>query len=164
MADELELSPLVPPSPMVEPSEIDLEAGGPGEQIQCRICLETDGRDFIAPCKCKGTSKYVHRDCLDHWRAIKEGFAFAHCTTCKAPYYLRVHSAGDRKWRTLKFRFFVTRDILSIFLAVQLVIAALAYMVYFIDSYQQSWLRHIWGFDSEVTFYYMCGMIPNFNI
>jgi hypothetical protein len=95
---------------------------------------------------------------------LQEGFAFAHCTTCKAPYYLRVHSAGDRKWRTLKFRFFVTRDILSIFLAVQLVIAALAYMVYFIDSYQQSWLRHIWGFDSEVTFYYMCGMIPNFNI
>lgn len=41
------------------------------------------------------------------------------------------------------------------------VIAALAYMVYFIDTYQQSWLRHIWGFDSEVTFYYMCGMIPN---
>lgn len=29
------------------------------------------GRDFIAPCKCKGTSKYVHRDCLDHWRAVK---------------------------------------------------------------------------------------------
>jgi E3 ubiquitin-protein ligase DOA10 len=29
------------------------------------------GRDFIAPCKCKGTSKYVHRNCLDHWRAVK---------------------------------------------------------------------------------------------
>lgn len=48
MADELELSPLVPPSPMVEPSEIDLEAG-PGEQIQCRICLETDGNVFKNP-------------------------------------------------------------------------------------------------------------------
>lgn len=51
----------------------------------------------------------------------QEGFAFAHCTTCKAPYHLRVHVAADRKWRTLKFRFFVTRDILFIFLAVQLV-------------------------------------------
>ncbi|PPD83339.1 hypothetical protein GOBAR_DD19729 [Gossypium barbadense] len=38
-----------------DPNEIDLEAG----------------RDFIAPCKCKGTSKYVHRECLDHWRAVK---------------------------------------------------------------------------------------------
>ncbi|KAL6223002.1 hypothetical protein ACLB2K_006392 [Fragaria x ananassa] len=120
MADDSDASPLIAPSPITEPSQIDLEAG-PGEQIQCRICLESDGRDFIAPCKCKGTSKYVHRECLDHWRAVKEGFAFAHCTTCKAPYHLRVHQAADRKWRTLKFRFFVTRDIIFIFLAVQLV-------------------------------------------
>lgn len=52
---------------------------------------------------------------------LQEGFAFAHCTTCKAPYHLRVHVVADRKWRTLKFRFFVTRDIIFIFLAVQLV-------------------------------------------
>ena len=51
----------------------------------------------------------------------QEGFAFSHCTTCKAPYYLRVHSHTDRKWRTLKFRFFVTRDILFIFALVQMV-------------------------------------------
>ncbi|XP_061973282.1 uncharacterized protein LOC133695353 isoform X3 [Populus nigra] len=71
MADHVsDASPLIPPSPITEPSEIDLEAG-PGEQIQCRICLETDGRDFIAPCKCKGTTKYVHRECLDQWRAVK---------------------------------------------------------------------------------------------
>ncbi|WJX28395.1 hypothetical protein P8452_17121 [Trifolium repens] len=30
-----------------------------------------NSRDFIAPCKCKGTSKYVHRECLDHWRSVK---------------------------------------------------------------------------------------------
>ncbi|KAG1334522.1 putative E3 ubiquitin-protein ligase march1 [Cocos nucifera] len=64
-------SPLIAPAPVPEPGEIDLEAGQ-GEQLQCRICLETDGRDFIAPCKCKGTSKYVHRECLDHWRAVRE--------------------------------------------------------------------------------------------
>ena len=29
------------------------------------------GRDFIAPCKCKGSGKYVHRECLDNWRSIK---------------------------------------------------------------------------------------------
>ncbi|MBA0716032.1 hypothetical protein Golax_014899 [Gossypium laxum] len=96
---------------------------------------------------------------LDQGQRHKEGFAFAHCTTCKAPYHLRVHVAADRKWRTLKFRFFVTRDILSIFLAVQLVIASLAYLVYLIDGYQQSWLRLAWGFDSELSFYYICGKI-----
>ncbi|MCD9559654.1 hypothetical protein HAX54_017789 [Datura stramonium] len=156
MVDQSESSPLVPPSVITDPSEIDLEAGS-SEQIQCRICLETDGRDFIAPCKCKGTSKFVHRECLDHWRAVKEGFAFSHCTTCKAPYYLRVHVPTDRKWRTLKFRFFVTRDILFIFLAVQLVIASLGYLVYLIDTHHKSWLRLTWGFDSELSFYYLCG-------
>lgn len=42
MADRADSSPLVAPSPITGPDEIDLEAG-PGEQIQCRICLETDG-------------------------------------------------------------------------------------------------------------------------
>ncbi|GJU82476.1 protein root hair defective 3 homolog 2 [Tanacetum coccineum] len=31
-------------------------------------------KDFIASCKCKGTSKYVHRECLDQWRAVKNIF------------------------------------------------------------------------------------------
>ncbi|XP_021833834.1 E3 ubiquitin-protein ligase MARCH8 isoform X2 [Prunus avium] len=163
MVDHSDASPLIAPAPVAEPSEIDLEAG-PGEQIQCRICLESDGRDFIAPCKCKGTSKYVHRECLDHWRAVKEGFAFAHCTTCKAPYHLRVHVIADRKWRTLKFRFFVTRDIIFIFLAVQLVIASLAYLVYLIDGFQQFWLRLAWGFDSELSFYYISGALLFFAL
>ncbi|KAL4197600.1 hypothetical protein AMTRI_Chr04g251930 [Amborella trichopoda] len=104
--------------------------------------------DFITPCKCKGTSKYVHRECLDHWRAIK-GFAFAHCTTCKSPYHLRVHVPADRKWRTLKFCFFVNRD----------VIASLAYLVYLIDNYQNDCLRLAWGFASKVGFYYKCGAL-----
>ncbi|TYJ10563.1 hypothetical protein E1A91_A11G215400v1 [Gossypium mustelinum] len=99
-----------------------------------------------------------------HLSTAYEGFAFAHCTTCKAPYHLRVHVAADRKWRTLKFRFFVTRDILSIFLAVQLVIASLAYLVYLIDGYQQSWLRLAWGFDSELSFYYICGALLFFAL
>ncbi|KAK1374544.1 hypothetical protein POM88_030737 [Heracleum sosnowskyi] len=34
-----------------------------------------------------------------------EGFAFAHCTTCKSPYRLRLNIPAGRKWRTLKFRF-----------------------------------------------------------
>ncbi|CAA3016101.1 E3 ubiquitin- ligase MARCH8-like isoform X2 [Olea europaea subsp. europaea] len=113
------------------------------------------GRDFIAPCKCKGTSKYVHRKCLDHWRAVKEGFAFAHCTTCMTPYYLRVHTA-HLKWRTLKFQFFVTRDVLFVLLAMQLVIASLAYLVYLIDGYEKFWLRLTCGFGNILAFYYIC--------
>ncbi|XP_060213094.1 uncharacterized protein LOC132640501 [Lycium barbarum] len=152
---------LVPPL-IAKPSRVDLETGLI-DHIQCRICLETDGRDFIAPCKCKGTSKYVHRECLDQWRAVKEGFAFSHCTTCKAPFYLRVNDL-HRKWRTLKFRFFVTTDVLFIFLAVQLIVASLGYLVYVIDKHQMFWLRLHWGFGLELSFYYICGALLFFAL
>ncbi|KAF5737879.1 hypothetical protein HS088_TW13G00770 [Tripterygium wilfordii] len=35
------------------------------------------------------------------------------------------------------------------------VIASLAYLVYLIGSYQQSWLRLSWRFDSALSFYYI---------
>ena len=37
-----------------------------GELAVCRICLsEDDPMTLIAPCLCAGTSRWVHRDCLD---------------------------------------------------------------------------------------------------
>lgn len=44
------------------------------------------------------------------------------------------------------------------------VISALAYLVHFIDGYQQYWLRTAWGFDNEVSFYYICGKLLNHSI
>lgn len=40
-------------------------------QPTCRICFETeiDENDpLLNPCKCDGTSKYVHKNCLNTWR------------------------------------------------------------------------------------------------
>ncbi|CAF1545176.1 unnamed protein product, partial [Rotaria sordida] len=40
------------------------------QEKQCRICLDTDNsNDIISPCLCSGNSAYVHRKCLNHWRA-----------------------------------------------------------------------------------------------
>lgn len=37
----------------------------------CRICLEEDSIDnMLHPCKCTGSSKYVHKGCLNEWRNI----------------------------------------------------------------------------------------------
>lgn len=80
-----------------------------------------------------------------------------HYTTCKAPYYLSVHVPTYRKWTTLKLWFFGTRDILFIFLAVDLVITSVGYLVYLIDTHHKSWLRLTWGFDNELSFNYLCG-------
>jgi hypothetical protein len=49
-------------------------------QLQCRICLDSEGEDeLISPCLCRGTQKFVHRSCLDNWRAVKVTFAPYSC-------------------------------------------------------------------------------------
>ncbi|KAJ6983791.1 hypothetical protein NC653_026570 [Populus alba x Populus x berolinensis] len=100
------------------------------DQPQCRICLDNEGEDLIAPCHCKGTQKYVHRSCLDNWRSTKEGFAFAHCTECRAMFVLRANVPADRWWLRLKFQFLVARDHAFIFVVVQLIVAFLGVLVY----------------------------------
>eukprot|EP00536_Pseudo-nitzschia_multiseries_P010762 jgi/Psemu1/26862/gm1.26862_g len=56
----------------------------------CRICLEEDSPEtMIAPCRCKGTSRWVHRECLDEWRTNERDRAFSKCTECRFEYYLQ---------------------------------------------------------------------------
>nr|GFB36287.1 E3 ubiquitin-protein ligase MARCH8 [Tanacetum cinerariifolium] len=100
------------------------------QQPQCRICLETEGEDLIAPCHCRGTQKYVHRSCLDNWRSTREGFAFSHCTECRAVFILRANVPPDRWWLRFKFQLLVARDHAFIFVIVQLIVAFLGVLVY----------------------------------
>ena len=38
----------------------------------CKVCLQEDTvQNLITPCLCDGTSKYVHRKCLNDWRKVK---------------------------------------------------------------------------------------------
>lgn len=59
---------------------------------QCRFCLEdVPVEDLIAPCRCVGTGRYVHEDCLKRWQeelgrktSIDERAAV--CQSCKSPF------------------------------------------------------------------------------
>jgi len=58
--------------------------------MSCRFCFESNSlkkNPLISPCDCKGTSKYVHRDCLMKWQAntTVDAHRFV-CQTCQAPY------------------------------------------------------------------------------
>lgn len=137
----------------------------------CRICLECDvdadddtDAELISPCMCKGTQQFVHRMCLDHWRSVKEGFAFSHCTTCKAQFHLQVVKLEDNSWRKIKFRLFVARDVFLVFLAVQTVIAVIAGLAYLLDkdgsfrnSFDDSWDRLL--SKHPIPFYYCIGVL-----
>jgi len=46
-------------------SRVDLTEQDDGEKIcRCCHCVLTENDDYIAPCKCTGSMKYVHRYCL----------------------------------------------------------------------------------------------------
>ncbi|XP_062109920.1 uncharacterized protein LOC133821789 isoform X2 [Humulus lupulus] len=128
------------------------------DQPQCRICLDSEGEDLIAPCHCKGTQKFVHRSCLDNWRSTKEGFAFAHCTECRAMFLLRANVPVDRWWLRLKFQFLVARDHAFIFIVVQLIVAFLGVLVY---NFYGEELREMFGYEEHpYGFYTMAAKCP----
>lgn len=93
-----------------------------GDERQCRICLSTDDEeDLISPCLCAGSVRWVHRRCLDEWRAqgIRPN-AFAQCELCQFAYETeaRERPVGAR----LRFHLLVARDLCAMFGGVQLVI------------------------------------------
>ena len=60
--------------------------------MSCRFCFESNSpkkNPLISPCQCKGTAKYVHRDCLLKWQAntTVDAHRFV-CQSCQAPYIL----------------------------------------------------------------------------
>ena len=53
---------------------------------ECRFCLETDVlQNLISPCLCRGSSKYVHNDCLMRWYATEPARG-TRCNTCLTEY------------------------------------------------------------------------------
>ncbi|CAL5006604.1 unnamed protein product [Urochloa decumbens] len=167
-SSSVELS--APQPATVTPQEIEDEEIDGSSAACCRICLEAEseiGDELISPCMCKGTQQFVHRSCLDHWRSVKEGFAFSHCTTCKAQFHLRVETWEDNSWRKMKFRIFVARDVLLVFLAVQLTLAIIGAIAYFLDrdgsfrnSFSDGWDRFL--SKHPIPFYYCIGVVVFF--
>jgi hypothetical protein len=130
---------------------------------------------MIAPCKCKGGSKWVHRDCLNLWRAQEKDRAFAQCTECLFHYYYikpAPTATCRQSRRRMKFCLFVSRDICIVTVAVQLIIGFMGWIVMLIDDGAQMGLldffdgnscdnsvsRSFWC-NHELAFYYIVGLI-----
>ncbi|KAL7339245.1 hypothetical protein BJY59DRAFT_309659 [Rhodotorula toruloides] len=70
----------------------------------CRICLD-EGDDevlgrLIAPCRCTGTSRYVHDGCLLSWRTSVKAESFYACPQCGARYRFRTTPVSSLLGRT----------------------------------------------------------------
>lgn len=55
----------------------------------CRICFEAGDGLLIAPCKCTGSQKWVHVECVRRWqRSCTEPRAAHYCSVCTSPFDL----------------------------------------------------------------------------
>lgn len=72
------------------------------------------------------SSQFVYLGCYEvcfviSTLCLQEGFAFSHCTECRAVFKLRANVPPDRWWLRLRFQLLVARDHAFIFITVQMV-------------------------------------------
>lgn len=83
LSDKCKNSEKVHPQP--ELLKLNLES----EEKICRICLETEicSDKFIRPCKCSGSVKFVHEECLKSWLvSLNKELDGSKCEICSTQY------------------------------------------------------------------------------
>ncbi|XP_043659088.1 E3 ubiquitin-protein ligase MARCHF5 [Drosophila teissieri] len=76
-------------------SGLEPPTGNPEDDRMCWICLTGDEdqrrRDWVHPCRCRGTNKWVHESCLSRWVDEKEMLlpdVPVTCTQCRTEYII----------------------------------------------------------------------------
>lgn len=105
----------------------------------CRICFEeSQSRNgFISPCRCSGSSKHVHRECLDRWRSQNpDGLNFRRCNTCHFEYQL-INENQDpdlQAHRQAEYDEAVKVDIFALVVYAILAIVVISLILYWLDT------------------------------
>ncbi|KAI9861773.1 MAG: hypothetical protein M1813_005122 [Trichoglossum hirsutum] len=73
------------PDIMNDPAYATNDSGGSNEQDTCRICRGEGSatEPLFYPCKCSGSIKFVHQECLMEWLLHSQK---KHCELCKTPF------------------------------------------------------------------------------
>ena len=50
--------------------------------MRCTICLAEDDAEYLSPCKCAGTIKFIHKTCLLRYMS----YGNSHCSVCRERY------------------------------------------------------------------------------
>lgn len=122
---------------------------------KCRICFEGDG-ELIAPCLCDGNSKWIHRDCLNKWRASRTNpRALTQCEVCLFQYELDIRRLYDATAEDRRRHFLLQLLLYSVmwFFGIQAILFGLAMLIKLLDP--MLFLVKFFGFQSaEVSGYW----------
>lgn len=139
----------------------------------CRICLDVGGHDLIAPCHCSGTSKWVHRSCVDRWRTSRVNpRSFTHCSECGFAYKLVLQrpegADGDMRLRRRQILGKLFGNALLSFMLLQIWLISLALVIRFCDPSQKLaqqfvvWDKSVTPFDPSYHYkavYYIAAIL-----
>jgi len=75
---------------------IAYETSQSSDSVICRICYSAGDEKLIAPCKCSGSSRYVHEPCLVTWfkKSVKN-----ECELCKSEVKIKKINHSLTRWR-----------------------------------------------------------------
>lgn len=106
------------------------------ETKTCRICLEDDViSNLIYPCKCSGTSKYIHKSCLDQWRTLSDNReAYYKCFECHYKYKLTSNTLEIQDNYIVKFFRYVSNNLLPFLTCNVIIIGVLCFLLELIDT------------------------------
>lgn len=110
----------------------------------CRICLEENKNfELISPCKCSGTSAWVHRECLESWRMHDVNNSSSRCTECLVEYTFDNITPGAMFY-IFSFAQYCTVLLVSLgtFLAVS--------CIFCISTYFLSIFLHVYAFQEKL--------------
>ena len=86
----------------------------------CRICLEQDDEEYISPCLCKGTQKYIHRSCLNQWREVNRNNPEKRnsCEICKYKFkFFNANTIDFSKFLLKKKKYYIVHFLFAWFLS-----------------------------------------------
>ena len=162
---QISMSSDVPSStPLLPPSPVPSSQSGLVDDYDvptCRICFDPDG-ELIIPCLCKGSSQYIHRQCLDDWRAVNINKpAFSQCSTCHFPYVYEpiVTTSAEQTQNALKYRLLLVRDVALFILAVQLVLVLFASLIGLLDRAAGDNIRLALPSSSPYLLFYLTALL-----
>eukprot|EP01064_Diplonema_japonicum_P004736 TRINITY_DN13104_c0_g2_i1.p1 TRINITY_DN13104_c0_g2~~TRINITY_DN13104_c0_g2_i1.p1 ORF type:complete len:598 (+),score=102.53 TRINITY_DN13104_c0_g2_i1:23-1795(+) len=74
------------------------EDGEDDDEKTCRICRCTQPEgDLFCPCACRGSVRWVHRECLEEWRSKTTNEENKiKCSECKAPFTIAITHTNKR--------------------------------------------------------------------
>jgi RING-variant domain len=105
----------------------------------CRICYSTEvsSSALVSPCKCTGSIKYVHEDCLKAWLTSKGFSAQSHsCELCSHPY--EVDSKFEHSFSVKNLLKSELSTVVFLVTLISLLVLLIMLIIYLCDQYQNS--------------------------